>query len=221
MGCCFVLRSGDEAVLIDTGLWGETFFIRRLFRKLGLPPHSLKAILLTHGHLDHAGNLARLKDWSGAKIFAHPNEQAHIDGNYPYQGVNRWCGRLEAAGRKVFGYRPAAIDEFLADGQALPFWGGLEVVHLPGHTLGHCGFFSRQHNLLFSGDMFASYFFNVHKPAAILNSAPERLPASAQKIAALKPRLMVPCHFDFLNGELHRKRFAKLYGLADWEPGAT
>ena len=102
MGCCFLLEAGENSVMIDTGLFGETIFIRRLFRKLGLKPQSIKAILLTHGHLDHAGNLARLKRWTGAKVLAHPAEQAHIDGTYPYQGVNRWCGRLEAAGRKVF-----------------------------------------------------------------------------------------------------------------------
>lgn len=220
MGCCFLLHDGNECVLIDTGLWGEAFFIRRLFRRLGLAPHSLKAILLTHGHLDHAGNLASLKEWSGAKIYAHPNEQAHINGCYPYQGVNRWCGRLEKIGRKVFSTRSAQIGEFLEDGKVLPFWGGLEVVHLPGHTLGHCGFFSRKHNLLFSGDMFASYFFNVHRPAAILNSAPELLAPSAEKVRRLQPRWIIPCHFDFLDGELHRKRFAKLFGFADWISGS-
>lgn len=217
MGCCFLLHDGDRSVMIDTGLFGETIFIRRLFRRLGLEPGSLAAILLTHGHLDHAGNLTRLKRWTGAKIFAHPNEQAHIDGTYPYQGVNRWCGRIEAAGRKACGYRAAKIDECLSDGQMLPFWGGLQVIHLPGHTLGHCGFYSARHNLLFSGDMFASYFFNTHKPPAILNSAPELLPASAEKIRRLKPRWIVPCHFDVLNGDLHRRRFAKLYDFPDWE----
>jgi glyoxylase-like metal-dependent hydrolase (beta-lactamase superfamily II) len=217
MGCCFLLADGDNSVMIDAGLFGEMIFIRRKLKKLGLAPQSVKAILLTHGHLDHAGNLARLKLWTGAKVFAHPAEQRHIDGTYPYRGVNRWCGRLEAAGRRLFRYRPATIDEFLADGQRLPFWGGLQVVHLPGHTAGHCGFFSERHNLLFSGDMFASYFFNVHKPCAILNSVPEQFAASAEKIRRLQLRHMVPCHYDFLDGELHRRRFAKLFGLDTWE----
>jgi glyoxylase-like metal-dependent hydrolase (beta-lactamase superfamily II) len=217
MGCCFLLEDGDESVMIDTGLFGEPVFIRPLVRKLGLTPQSIKTILLTHGHLDHAGNLAWLKKWTGAKIFAHPAEQPHIDGTYPYQGVNRWCGRLEAAGRKVFRYQPAKIDEFLSGGQPLPFWGGLQVVHLPGHTLGHCGFFSARYNLLFSGDMFASYFFNTHRPPPILNSAPDLFPASAEKIRRLKPRWIMPCHFDMLDGDLHRRRFAKLFGFADWE----
>ena len=217
MGCCFLLHDGDHSVMIDTGLVGEPFLIRRLFHRLELKPASLKAVLLTHGHLDHAGNLAWLKEWTGAKVFGHSNEQMHIDGTYPYQGVNRWCGRLEAVGRKLFSYHSTQLDELILDKQMLPFWGGLQVIHLPGHTLGHCGFYSAKHNLLFSGDMMASYFFNTHRPPAILNSAPEMLNQSAEKIHKLKPRWILPCHFDFLDGDLHRRRFAKLYGFDDWE----
>ncbi|MDB6127805.1 MAG: beta-lactamase domain protein, partial [Verrucomicrobia bacterium] len=96
MGVCHLLVDPKgEAVLLDTGLVGEQWEIRWLLRRLGLAPRSVKAILLTHGHLDHAGNLAWAREWAGARIFAHPAEQAHIDGTYPYVGINRWCGRLE------------------------------------------------------------------------------------------------------------------------------
>ncbi len=216
MGCCHLLEDGAACVMIDTGMVGEPFFIRRLVRKLGLKPTSIKAILLTHGHLDHAGNLAWLKEWTGATIYAHAEEARHVAGTYPYSGVARWCGRLEAAGRFWFRYRAAAIDEFIKDGQELPFWGGLRVIHLPGHTRGHCGFYSAKHNLLFSGDMFASYFFNVHKPPAILNSAPEQFPASVEKVRQLAPRLMLPGHYDCRDGDRHRRRFCRLYQLEDW-----
>jgi glyoxylase-like metal-dependent hydrolase (beta-lactamase superfamily II) len=216
MGCCFLLADGGQSVLLDTGLFGEHFLVRRLVRKLGLQPQSIKTIWLTHGHLDHAGNVAWLQQWTGAKVWAHPEEQAHINGTYPYQGVSRWCGRLEAAGRAVFRYRPVLIDEFSHDGQELPLWGGLRVIHLPGHTKGHCGFYSQKYNLLFSGDMFASYTIHVHKPPPILNSVPEFFGASAEKIRQLQPRWMIPNHFDILNGGLHRQRFCRVYGLADW-----
>lgn len=216
MGCCFLLAEGHDSVLLDTGMFGEMSIIRRLLRKLRLPPTAIKTILLTHGHLDHAGNLAKLKRWTGARVLAHPKEQAHIDGTYAYTGVNRWCGRLEALGRRVFRYQSAVIDEFIHDGQELSVWGGLQVIHLPGHTMGHCGFYSRKHDLLFSGDMFASYFFNTHRPPAILNSAPELLNQSVEKIRQLQPHWMFPNHYDFLNGELHRRRFCRLYRLNDW-----
>ncbi|MFO1451760.1 MAG: MBL fold metallo-hydrolase [Opitutaceae bacterium] len=213
MGVCHLLIEPDRrgAVLLDTGFVGEPWFIRRAVRKLGLEPGQVRAILLTHGHLDHAGNLAWAKGWSRAPIYAHPAEQAHIDGTYPYAGVNRWCGRLERAGRTLLGVGAAAkIDVPLADGDELPWWGGLRVVHLPGHTLGHCGFYSARHGVLFSGDLFASYFFNVHLPPPILNSAPELIPASLQKARAIGARYIVPQHYDVLDGALHRRRFEAL-----------
>jgi glyoxylase-like metal-dependent hydrolase (beta-lactamase superfamily II) len=216
MSCCHLLVEDNASVMVDTGLVGEPLLIRWLVRKVGLQPDSIKAILLTHGHLDHAGNLAWLKDWTGAPVLAHEEEVRHVAGNYAYTGVARWCGRLEAAGRLLTRYRAGTIDEFITDRQELPFWGGLRVIHLPGHSAGHCGFFSARHKLLFSGDMFASYFFNVHKPPAILNSVPELFPASVEKIRRLAPHLLVPNHYDVLDGELHRRRFCRLFRLEDW-----
>jgi glyoxylase-like metal-dependent hydrolase (beta-lactamase superfamily II) len=212
MGVCHLLvDAAGEAVLIDTGLVGEPWQIRRRLSRLGLQPSAIKAILLTHGHLDHAGNLAWAKDWTGAPIYAHPLEQPHIDGTFPYAGANVWCGRLERAGRMLLRVgQSAAIDVAFADGDELPLWGGLRVVHLPGHTLGHCGFYSATHELLFSGDLFASYFFNVRLPPDFLNSAPELIPQTLEKARRLNPRLMVPQHYDILDGALHRRRFDRL-----------
>lgn len=165
MGCCHLLADGDASVMIDAGLVGEPFLIRRLVRRLGLKPGSIKAILLTHGHLDHVGNLAWLKEWTGARVLAHAEEMRHIAGSYPYTGAAKWCGRLEAVGRFLFRYRATRTDQSLSDGEELPYWGGLRVIHLPGHTAGHCGFYSAKHDLLFSGDMFASSTFIARLPS--------------------------------------------------------
>jgi glyoxylase-like metal-dependent hydrolase (beta-lactamase superfamily II) len=211
MGVCHLLVDGGGAVLLDTGLVGEPWLIRWRLKRLGLGPGDVRAILLTHGHLDHAGNLAWAKAFTAAPIYAHPLEQPHIDGTYPYAGANIWCGRLERAGRALLRVgQSAQIDVPFSDGDELPFWGGLRVMHLPGHTLGHCGFYAKRHDLLFSGDLFASYFFNVHLPPPILNSAPELIPASLEKTRRLNPRLVVPQHYDVLDGALHRQRFDRL-----------
>ncbi len=210
-GMCHLLVDEAGATLLDTGLIGEPALIRRVLRRRGLAPGDIRAIVLTHGHIDHAGNLAWAKAFSGAPIYAHPLEQAHIDGSYPYSGANRWCGRLERGGRAVLRVgAPAKIDVPLADGDELPLWGGLHVVHLPGHTLGHCGFFSERHSLLFTGDLFASYFFSVGVPPPIFNDATELIAGSLEKARRLDPRFMIPQHYDFFDGTLHRERFQRM-----------
>lgn len=202
-------------VILDTGLPVDGVRIRRKIMQLGAGPRDVQAILLTHGHLDHAGSLAELRAWSGAPVYAHPLEQVHLDGAFRYRGLALVCGAMEAVGRVVTRYRPAKIDVPIADGELLPFWGGLRVVHLPGHTLGHCGFYSAKHDLLFSGDLWARVLMRTQASPAIFTSAPSSVWPSMQKARAMGARWIVPGHYD-LPGAMHlRRRFEELWTERD------
>jgi glyoxylase-like metal-dependent hydrolase (beta-lactamase superfamily II) len=195
-GCCHVLVDAGRAVLIDSGLFGARRHFEALFLRLGLAPSAVDAIILTHGHLDHAGNAAWLREWTGAPVLAHPAEQPHIDGAYPYRGWTRLCGAMEAAGRMLARYRPVRIDRALSDGEQLPWWGGLRVVHLPGHTVGHCGFWSERHELLFCGDLVAIWAWRSTFPPFFFNTEQVKLHASLRRAIKLRPRLVVPNHYS-------------------------
>jgi len=217
VGSCFLLidRARREVVLIDAGLAGEKPQFEEALAAEGLTWRDLKAILLTHGHFDHTGNLNWIKKLTGVPVYAHPLEQGYIDGTHHYRGPSRVCGVAQRIGRAVLRYQPVPINQALVPGADLPFWGGLKVLHLPGHTEGHCGFYSQRFDLLFSGDLFASFSFGARLPPFFFNSCPEKLGGSLRTVKHLAPRYLIANHADQLDGELHRRRFDELLRRRD------
>ena len=205
-----VLVDEGGAVLLDCGFPGDGGRIRRALARAGLGPRDVRAIVLTHGHIDHAGCLAELRAWTGAPVFAHAKEQAHLDGVYPYRGFARVCGALEAVGRAVTGYRAGRIDETIAEGDELPFWGGLRVLHLPGHTDGHCGFHAKRWDLLFSGDLWVRFLMRTQVSPRIFSDNFAQVAASLRKARAIGARWVVPGHYDVPDAVRLRRRFEEL-----------
>jgi glyoxylase-like metal-dependent hydrolase (beta-lactamase superfamily II) len=208
-----VLADAEGVVLIDTGFPGDGRRIQRVMERIGAGARDVRAILLTHGHIDHAGSVAALKDWCGAPVYAHPLEQAHIDGRYPYRGIARITGVAEALGRAVTSYRPVKIDVEIHEGDPLPFWGGLRVVHLPGHTMGHCGFHSAKHDVLFSGDLWVRFWMLTQTSPRIFSDDLSLVPASMRKARAVGARWVLPGHYSLpytTNAMRLRQRFEDL-----------
>ena len=205
-----ILADGDGAVLLDTGFPGDARRIQHRLHQLGMGAKDVRAILLTHGHIDHAGSAAELKAWSGAPVYAHALDQPHLDGVYPYSGFALVCGALEAAGRAVTRYQRTTIDTVITDGDELPFWGGLRVVHLPGHTVGHCGFYSAKHDLLFSGDLWVRFLMRLQTSPRIFSDDLSLVPASMRKARAIGARWIVPGHYSVPNATRLKLRFEQL-----------
>jgi glyoxylase-like metal-dependent hydrolase (beta-lactamase superfamily II) len=210
IGICHLLVWDQQAVLIDTGLLTEAWSVKRRLRQLGLPPTALTTILLTHGHLDHTAGAAALQNWSGAKVWIHPADLDHVVGKHNYPTTAMWCDRLERLGRLLLNYQPPRIDGELSANQILPFWGGLRVIHLPGHTAGHCGFFSERHRILFSGDLFANYSGKVNLPPRFLNTDSRALRDSARRAAAMNPQFVLPNHTWNYDGSVQASALGSL-----------
>jgi glyoxylase-like metal-dependent hydrolase (beta-lactamase superfamily II) len=218
VNCHVLVDEHGRVVVIDSGFVGSRKKFENVFTRLGLKASAVDAILLTHGHLDHTANLAWLKEWTGAPVFAHPLEQQHIDGTWPYRGISRVCGWMEAAGRRLVRYEPIQLDRTFSDNDRLPFWGGLRVVHLPGHSAGHCGFWSERNQLLFIGDLAAIWTWRTTFPPPIFNSQPELLRASLRRAAALNPEFVVPNHYNRFDPRLLAEwfcEFARKKGMED------
>lgn len=104
----------------------------------------IERILLTHGHIDHAGGTAELK------------RRLNVPIEGPQQEEKFWIDQLPQQSQ-MFGFPRAETfvpDRWLNDGDTVGFGEvTLEVLHTPGHTPGHIIFFDRQTRIALVGDV--------------------------------------------------------------------
>ena len=135
--CYFAINEEtQEALIVDPG--DSAAFLAEKIKPTELKP---QAVLLTHGHFDHAMAAKELADIFGVKIYAHEAEQETLK----QSGLN-------ASG--MIGRRDSYhADVFVKDGEVLNLAGmELKVLHTPGHTEGGCCYYAEKEQVLFSGD---------------------------------------------------------------------
>ncbi|EDY81618.1 metallo-beta-lactamase superfamily, putative [Verrucomicrobiia bacterium DG1235] len=211
----YLIIDGREVCLIDGGFLGGMKLIKQCLSENGLHWSNITSILLTHGHLDHTFNIAEIQHRSSAKLYVHPLEQDHLTGTHKYRGVARACGLIETCGRILFGFQLPTLDQTLTHNQNLDIAGSIQVIHTPGHTAGHCSFYWKKHDLLFSGDLFATGHKRTFLPPPHLNACPEHFPASIQRVLDLAPAGILSNHCNLASPQLQRERFFKQFASAD------
>jgi hydroxyacylglutathione hydrolase len=129
-----------EGVVVDPG--GDVDAILRTIEENGI---TLKAIWLTHGHIDHAGGAKELKEALGLDIVG-----PHKDDLPLLQALETQAQRFGVA-MKVSNVVP---DRWLDDGDTVSFGEHeFEVSHTPGHAPGHVIYFNRKQGFAHLGDV--------------------------------------------------------------------
>ena len=144
--------------------------------KLAAEKWPLTHIFLTHHHGDHIGGVKKLVAATGAKVIGHA---------------------LDA-------HRLPALDIALKDGDKFK-WAGheIQVMFLPGHTLGHIVYFVPSMKSLFCGDVLFAMGCG-----RLFEGTPKQMYESLMLIKALPEDTMIYCAHEYTqkNGE-----FALMY----------
>lgn len=134
-----ICEQSNRAAVVDPG--GD---IERILAAVDEAGVTLEKILVTHGHIDHAGAVAEL-----AKRLKLP-----VEG--PQLGDRFWIDQLPEQARQ-FGFGQSEIfepDRWLEDGDTVEVGEHeLQVIHAPGHTPGHVVFYAAEAGLAVVGDV--------------------------------------------------------------------
>lgn len=155
-----------NAALVDPG--GDA---QRLLDALDHFDLKLTRMWLTHGHLDHAGAAAELRERTGVAV-----EGPHKDDQF-------WLDQIEdnAKRYRIADLRNVTPDRYFEDGEELDFEGvRFGVAHTPGHTPGHVVIHNAALKIAFVGDvLFAGSIGRTDFPrgdhATLINSITSKL----------------------------------------------
>ena len=130
-------KETKEAIIIDPGDDADRIGMR--LKQLEAKP---VAILLTHGHFDHAGAAKTLATQYDILVYAHEKEAKTLEDS-----------RMNLSGPLAGGATTYHADVFLKDEQELTLAGlHMRVLFTPGHTPGGCCYYFPREDVLFSGD---------------------------------------------------------------------
>jgi glyoxylase-like metal-dependent hydrolase (beta-lactamase superfamily II) len=209
----YIVGYAREWVLVDTGTPGNAETILKATAEHMGPGSVPKAIVLTHGHFDHAGSAKDLASHWGAKVYVHHREKPFVNGTSKYPPPDPTVGGFMSQVIRFVPNVSLDLRPWLRElsETRLPWLQEWRVIETPGHTAGHISLFRENDGTLLAGDAITtmnqdnmfdviSQVQQVSGPPAYYTPDWERAAWSVRKLAALNPYVLAAGHGNPMSG---------------------
>ena len=243
---CYVLADGDRVTVVDCGVWrpdlpdGGLAALTAGLNGAGYALGDVGRIVVTHAHIDHYGLAGKVMEETGAQLvmhamtdldcekYRHPDTaRARRRDTYEDHGVSE-AERMDLADHltRWLPYLHSVVEAStrLRGGERLEIGGDAwDVVHTPGHSLGHVCLHSPARGVLLSGDHLLP---GITPPVTFergFDADPLRSYLdSLRRVADLRPTHVLPGHghpFDDPAGRIEAIYRTKLRQAGEGAPG--
>ena len=201
---CYVVEENGAYTFVDTGLPGYWEHLLGFLTSRDAPLSDVKAVVLTHHHVDHRGNAERLRKEAGAKVRVHHADLALVMSKPAVPRWPMWKPRvlryfLHSLSRGAAGVPPVLEASSFGDAEVLDVPGHPRVIHTPGHTTGNVAIILEERDVLIVGDALATLDLasGATGPRLLprfMNEDHERALASLTELEPVKAGWVLPSH---------------------------
>ena len=187
----WLVKEGEDWTVVDTAHPDHAAIVAKAVGRL-LGSARPSRLVLTHAHIDHGGGMRALILRWDLPVWAHALEAGFVTGELSYRQLeseslvfNLSRALLPQVAWKV------PVSRSLHEGDTV---GGMQVIHVPGHTPGMIALYHRADRAIICGDAFMNLRGNLSGPFAVGTPDPDSARRSMKKLAGLDFEVLLPSH---------------------------
>jgi len=189
----YIVEEGGRLTVIDTGLPGHWKELQKELVAMGRTPADIRAVILTHGDIDHVGFAERLRRDHGVPVWVHPLDASEARGETKKPPAPRDAMRIGPMisfmvyAMRLGGFRRHPLKEVMTfePGATLDVPGSPRVIAMAGHTPGSVAYHFAGVDALFVGDAMTTRSVVTGKVGAALGPFTVDRAKTLESLAAL------------------------------------